>query len=225
MIFASTTVFASTDDYGAGGAEADTDLTLKEMLDYAIQDEYLARAEYEAIMEEFDVTRPFSNIMEAEEQHISALLPLFEKYGIPVPEDTAAEHVVIPETLKETFEIGVQAEIDNIAMYEKFLTQPDLPEDMGIVFTALRDASVHHLAAFERGLERIDSRPARGGARAVGNGPASGNGPAVGNGPASVDGPAGPGKAVGRPTEAAGNRNNLGGGGDRVRLQDGNCLD
>lgn len=54
--------------------------------------------------------------------------------------DEAADHVVVPPTLLAAAQTGVQAEIDNIAMYNLFLSQ-DLPDDVRSVFTRLRDAS------------------------------------------------------------------------------------
>jgi hypothetical protein len=154
LILSPATAFAATADFGAGGASTDTDLTLEDMLTYAIQDEYLAKAEYEAILAEFDVTRPFTNILKAEIQHISALVPLFNTYSFILPADTAKDHVILPDTLQEIYSIGVEAEIANIAMYEKFLAQPNLPEDVKTVFTALMNASENHLAAFERAGDR-----------------------------------------------------------------------
>ena len=139
--------------YGAKGALADDAYTLEVMLTYALQDEYLARYEYELIMDKYGEITPFVNIKEAEEKHISELLPLFEKYGIEVPEDESAEYAVMPESLLEAGETGVQAEIDNIAMYEAFLKQ-DIPEDVGEVFEALKKASENHLQAFERLVRR-----------------------------------------------------------------------
>jgi len=136
--------------FGAQGAIAGEEFLLEEMIKYAIQDEYLARQEYESIMEEYGEVRPFSNIIHAEETHIALLKELYEAYGFDIPEDTALDHVVVPDSLDIAFEIGVQAEIDNIAMYEKFL-ESDLPDDVKEVFIELRDGSKNHLAAFERG--------------------------------------------------------------------------
>ena len=139
---------------GAKAASQDTSYTLNEILNYAIEDEYLAKAEYAAIIETFDVTRPFTNIIRAESNHIAELLPLFEAYQVPVPaESSVAGQAVIPATLAETFAIGVEAEEKNIAMYEAFLKQ-DLPDDVREVFENLRDGSIKHLAAFERGVSR-----------------------------------------------------------------------
>lgn len=151
----STTTFASEVDYGAKGAETKDDYTLEEMLTYAIEDEHLARAEYEVIMEEFGIQKPFSNIIKAEERHIDMLLPLFDEYNITIPEDTSAGHVIVPESVTSALETGVQAEIDNINMYESFLEQ-DLEVDVREIFEYLKDASENHLKAFERGVSRND---------------------------------------------------------------------
>jgi hypothetical protein len=137
------------DDFGAEGAAADTSWTVEEMLEYAIEDEYMAKAEYEALIEEFGDIRPFTNIIKAEQRHIEMLLPLFDKYEIEIPVNDAAERAVIPETLEDTFSIGVEAEIKNIDMYKAFL-ETDLPEDVELTFERLMRASESHLRAFER---------------------------------------------------------------------------
>lgn len=123
--------------------------TLEEMLAYALQDELMAEAEYAAIIEEFGVNNPFTNIMKAEITHQQAVIGLYEARGMEVPDFDPSGHVVLPDTLEEIYAIGVQAEINNIAMYDKFLEQ-ELDDDVRAVFTALRDGSVNHQAAFER---------------------------------------------------------------------------
>jgi hypothetical protein len=139
--------------FGAKGARQSADPTLEQMLTYAIQDEYLARAEYRFIINEYGPIRPFSNIIQAEEQHINMLVPLFTKYGFAVPEDNAAEHIVVPKDLKEALETCVQGEIDNIGMYETFLNK-SLPDDVRGVFERLKNASGNHLQAFRNALSR-----------------------------------------------------------------------
>ncbi len=128
--------------------------TVEEMLTYAIQDEYLARAEYKVIMDAFGEQRPFINIMKAEGVHVQRLLPLFTAYGVTVPEDTALEHTVKPDSLQAAYEAGVTAEVHNIAMYESFLKQEDLPDDVRAVFEALMRASGNHLRAFEQNADK-----------------------------------------------------------------------
>jgi len=84
--------------------------TLEEMLNYAILDEYMAKAEYEAIIETFGEIKPFTNIVLAEQTHIDLLVPLFEAYGIVLPENNAVESVVIPDSITSALATGVEAE-------------------------------------------------------------------------------------------------------------------
>ncbi len=140
--------------YGSKGALADSDLSLEDMLAYAIQDEYTARGEYEAIISTFGSLAPYTNIIKSETSHISSLTTLYETYGLIAPADDSKSHLVIPESLLAAAQTGVQAEIDNIAMYEKFLST-DLPDDVRQVFESLKDASYNHLAAFEKQVSKL----------------------------------------------------------------------
>jgi len=144
-----TAVMAASTDIGAVGALADSGSTLKEMLTYAMEDEYLAQAEYDVIMEEYGVQKPFSNIIKAEATHISLLEGILEEYDVEVPERDWISLVAVPESLEAAYETGVEAEEKNIAMYEKFLEE-NIPDDVKTVFLRLRDASEKHMAAFQR---------------------------------------------------------------------------
>lgn len=141
-------------DFGAKGALQDSSITLEEALVYAIQDEYLAQARYDAVISKFGSIRPFSNIKASEQRHITALLSLFQKYNVKIPPNNAKQYVSGPDTLKDAFTQGVQGEIENIAMYDKFVAIPSLPQDVKMVFTQLGAASKNHLRAFRRGANR-----------------------------------------------------------------------
>jgi len=152
----STAVTAESKDklvpnYGAQGAKSEQNLTLEKMLVYAIQDEYLAHAEYDYILNTYGNQKPFNNIKSAEEKHIESLSLLFRNYKIALPQDTAIDYIPHPESLEESLKAGVQAEIENIAMYEYFIKQ-QLPDDVRMVFVQLNDGSKGHLNAFERSL-------------------------------------------------------------------------
>jgi len=69
----------ASDEIGAKAAKANPDPSIEEMLNYAIQDEYLARAEYYEVMDRFGNVRPFSQIVKSEETHVKMLVPLFER--------------------------------------------------------------------------------------------------------------------------------------------------
>ncbi len=137
--------------YGSAGALDDTSLTLADMLTYAIQDEYLAYAEYDQILSDFGSVRPFTNIIRAESTHVDALLPLFAAYGIAAPANEGADRAVSVTALTDAFQAGVTAEVNNIAMYETFLEQT-LPDNVRTVFESLMHASENHLRAFQNQL-------------------------------------------------------------------------
>lgn len=144
----------SLEGYGAKGAEADGNLSIADMLMYAIQDEYLAHGEYAAIIAEYGNVSPYTNIIKSEESHIASLSALYTAYGLAIPADDSANHLIVPTSLLEAAKTGVQAEIDNIAMYEKFMTH-SLPQDILSVFTTLKNASENHLASFENQVDRL----------------------------------------------------------------------
>lgn len=124
------------------------------MLLFAVQDEYLARAQYAEIITRFETQNPYSNIMSSEESHLAALRGIYAARGVEFPADTSAEHVVIPTTLLEAAQTGVQGEIENIAMFDRFLATNPAP-DVAAVFTELRNGSVSHLNAFEAQVNRL----------------------------------------------------------------------
>jgi hypothetical protein len=148
----SGTAFALESDFGAAGAAANPTTEIEKMLKYTLEDEYLAKAEYETIIAEYGSVRPFSNIVKAEARHIAALEPLFETYNLELPAVDASKYTVLPETIEESYKAGVEAEVKNIAMYEEFL-KLDLPDDIEFVFENLMKASESHLAAFERAAD------------------------------------------------------------------------
>ena len=116
----------------------------------AINDEYKAKAIYQKVIDKFCAGRPFSNIIKAEEIHIGELKPLFKKYGIEVPKDEWYKQVPEFETQTEACAAAVKAEIDNVKMYDGFLTFVK-EQDIVDTFKRLRSASQdNHLPAFQR---------------------------------------------------------------------------
>lgn len=124
--------------------------TLESMLTYALLDEYLAQATYAKIIEFYGEIRPFSKIALAEQTHIDLLLPLFETYGIEIPFNDASDEVIVPDSIASALATGVEAEKANLLMYETFLAQHDLPEDVKTVFELLHQASQKHLNALSK---------------------------------------------------------------------------
>ena len=83
-----------------------TDREIEDLL-AALDDEYKARATYRQVLADFGDVRPFSNIVEAEQRHIDALLVLFERYGIEVPEDPWPGQAPRFSSIEEACQAGV----------------------------------------------------------------------------------------------------------------------
>lgn len=120
---------------------------LEKMLTVLINDEYQARAEYEAIIDEFGAQAPFTNLVRAETMHINALTRLFNAYELDVPSDNS-KNTIVPDSVEKAYAAGIVTEKESIALYEKYLDL-DLPVSVERVFTNLQNASKNHLATFE----------------------------------------------------------------------------
>lgn len=120
----------------------------------ALDDEYKARAFYRLVIKAFGPVRPFINIVEAEATHARALEALCARYGIALPADEWDAKLKPPPSVLDACRIGVEGELENIAMYDRFLKNTDAP-DVRALFERLqarsRDA---HLPAFERCVAR-----------------------------------------------------------------------
>jgi hypothetical protein len=92
---------------------------LEKALVEAINDEYKARATYRRVINKFGEIRPFVHIIESEERHIQALIPLFKKYRIAIPVDDWENNVEAPSSVTKACQIGVHSEIENRSMYER----------------------------------------------------------------------------------------------------------
>ncbi|PIE64734.1 MAG: DUF2202 domain-containing protein [Desulfobacterales bacterium] len=126
----------------------------------ALNDEYKARAIYRYVINTFGPIRPFMNIVEAESRHIQALLPLFHKYGIPVPPDTWDQRIDKPESVMDACSIGVEAEIENAEMYGRLLKATvDYPDIQRVMMHLQRASVENHLPAFQRCCARASRQP------------------------------------------------------------------
>ena len=127
-------------------ATTTTTTTVETMLLNALHEERLAAATYQAIVDKFGEVKPFTNILEAEEQHISAVENLLKVNGIEIPTNDVT--ATAPQTLEESYALAISVEKEDIALYEEMY--PNLSDSMiKAVFTRLSNASKQHLQAFE----------------------------------------------------------------------------
>lgn len=128
----------------------------KDALTTSLQEEYLARDVYTAVIAKFGSIRPFTTIVKSEEQHIAALTALFTKYQLTVPADTQAARtsslIAGVATVEDALKLGVTVEKEDIARYKGLVASVD-NQDILQVFGNLEAASTNnHLVAFENVL-------------------------------------------------------------------------
>jgi hypothetical protein len=138
------------------------------VLHEALDDEYRAWATYGQVIADFGDIRPFANIRDAEGRHIEALLALFARYGLPVPDNSWPGRFERYASVREACEAGIAAEIANAALYDRLLAGTRRA-DILAVLRNLREASQErHLPAFRRCAQR---GAGSGGRRGRGRGP------------------------------------------------------
>lgn len=139
-------------------------------LNDALDDEYLAEATYQAVLDKYPGARPFINIIEAERRHAERAKAEMDRLGINYEaENRHLGKIKAPASLLEACEQGVAAEIANIALYDRLL--PTITDNqVRETLTALQWASrERHLPAFQRCV-------ARGGEMGPGQGQGRGRG-------------------------------------------------
>lgn len=116
----------------------------------ALDDEYRAWSTYDQVIKDFGEQRPFINIRDAEARHIEALRVLFERYGLDMPDNAYPGQVASFASVQEACIAGVQAEVDNAALYDRLMRSTE-KQDILAVYSGLQRASQErHLPAFQR---------------------------------------------------------------------------
>ncbi len=126
----------------------------KTMILEALNDEYKARAFYRLVIKRFGPIQPFANIVEAEDTHARALERLCERYGIPLPVDEWDRTLQPPASVLEACRAGVEGEIENIAMYDRFLKSTEISDIRGLFQRLQARSRDAHLPAFQRCVAR-----------------------------------------------------------------------
>ncbi|MDZ7825368.1 MAG: DUF2202 domain-containing protein [Gammaproteobacteria bacterium] len=125
-----------------------------EALQEALDDEYRAWATYDQVIADFGEVRPFINIRDAEGRHADALLALFDRYGLPVPDNSWPGRVDRYASLQEACEAGVAAEIENGEMYERLLGMTGRADLLRVLRNLQQASQERHLPAFRRCAQR-----------------------------------------------------------------------
>lgn len=148
---------------GSLAVDADTAAALR----FARDEERVARDLYATLADRYDGALPFAMITRSEQRHFDAVGVLLDRYGVPDPAKGAKDGSYADPTLQKlhdqwlekgrgslsaAYDVGVALEQRDIADLENALATVD-QTDVRQVFTALLNASRHHLAAFEAAAE------------------------------------------------------------------------
>jgi hypothetical protein len=120
----------------------------KQILGQALDEEYKARAIYQAIVDKYGNELPFVNILRSENMHVLALQRLFTANKLTIPTDNYAGKITAPATLAEAFKLAIDEEKADIVLYDNFLKTVKEPQVV-LVFGNLQNASRHHQLSLE----------------------------------------------------------------------------
>lgn len=137
---ATTTTQATTTSQG----------NLQEILTEAVNEEYKARATYQAVIDKFGQQLPFTNIVSSENTHVEQWVSLLQKFGYPVPADPFAGKVTAPATLQAACATGVAAEKEDVALYDRLMKLTTNQEVLNVMQQQRQVSQDNHLPAFER---------------------------------------------------------------------------
>jgi hypothetical protein len=116
----------------------------------ALDDEYRAWATYTQVIEDFGQVRPFTNIQKSEAQHMAALVSLFERYDLTVPDNPWVGNVDSFGSRQDACMAGVEAEIANAALYDELFATTERGDILTVYQDLQRASTNNHLRAFER---------------------------------------------------------------------------
>jgi len=131
----------------------------KEGLVFMYQEEKMARDTYQVLGDKWGVS-VFSNIAQAEQQHMDAIKALLDRYSIAVPVSddvgvfTDPDIQALYNTLiskgeqsqEDALQVGIDVENTDIADLEKRMV--DAPDDINAIYEKLKNGSDKHLNAF-----------------------------------------------------------------------------
>ena len=118
-------------------------------LELALDDEYHALAVYQSVIADFGEVEPFVEIAQSEQRHIDALLKQFDKHGLVVPDNPWLGNIPGFESVQAACQVGVEAEIANVALYEQLFSMTDDPALVQVFTNLSRASQESHLPEFQ----------------------------------------------------------------------------
>ncbi len=111
-------------------------------LNAAYKDECKDQYFFKKAIEKFPDASGFIKIMNSEQNHVTTLEGVFNKYEIEIPKNLDFSDIVIPTALDNACAMGLKFEKENVDMYQNFL-KTVTNNYLKTVFEDLRDITIN----------------------------------------------------------------------------------
>ncbi len=124
--------------------------TLESALGTVLQREQYALASYQNVVAQLGAVRPFTNVIQGEQQHVATLKALFAEHRLSVP-TAAVPGATAPATTAQACALGASIEHSLVSLYDEQLPKVASYADVHRALENLRTVSLeNHLPAFEK---------------------------------------------------------------------------
>jgi len=133
-----------------GTLPAPANSTLESALGTVLQREQYALASYQNVVAQLGAVRPFTNVIQGEQQHVATVKAFFAEYGLSLP-TAAVPGATAPVTRTQACALGVSIEHSLVSLYDEQLPKVASYADVHRAFENFRTVSLeNHLPAFEQ---------------------------------------------------------------------------
>lgn len=126
---------------------------LAEALRAALVSEWENEDYYALVIQKFDASYPYENLIAAERRHAAAIGRLLDIYGVSKPTRPDMKAESLPATLTEATSQAIASEEATVRLYERLLAA-EPPSDVRAVFERMAEVSRdRHVPALKRALD------------------------------------------------------------------------
>jgi rubrerythrin len=134
-------------------SRAPADAALAEALQAALVSEWENEEYYALVIQKFDASYPYENLIAAERRHAAAIGRLLDIYGVSKPTRPDMKAESLPATLTEATSQAIASEEATVRLYERLLAA-EPPSDVRAVFERMAEVSRdRHVPALKRALD------------------------------------------------------------------------
>ena len=120
----------------------------------AVDEAYRAYETYSAVIQDHGRVAPFSLIVRAEARQIDALLYLFQRYEIPLPENRWMGNAPRFDSIGDACADAARGEADSAELYRALVETTDRDAIISVYERIQSSSELRHEAAFSRCAER-----------------------------------------------------------------------